>query len=248
QTQGKIEDDRRVGTWKLFDREGNLSGYYRPFYDDNIRLKPIASGRSANNEGKGFNYFATQPNEFRGVIISLSPFTTFLGTLPIGIEFFNDERLGHEFEFESIRNPFYTNDANIDLNTVYTRGYSIALKQKFYNSMAGKSQWYFGHEIRLVNLSHFNNITLPMFPNTQIKASATEQRAEYGLILGLRVFQRTKSKGLTCDLFAGYNIGVRGFQVDELFQPAFEEINQKRFSNTYRFGINIGYLFTSEKR
>jgi len=246
QTKGIIEDDKRIDTWELYDRQGKLSGYYKPFYEDLTQSKSNNAVKNNKQKAKsGFNYFDPKTNEFRGVILSANPLTSLLGYLPIGIEFFNDERLGHEFEFVSIRDPFFLSDADVPLNEVFTRGYSIALKQKFYNS-SGKVQWYFGHEIRLINLSHFTNITLSQFPNTTITASATQQRAEYGLLLGLRLFKHSRKPGFTADIFGAYNFGYRGFVVDDIFKPYFNQVEQRRLASTFSLGLNFGYLLSSE--
>ena len=29
-----LEDDLKTGTWEIYENDGKLSGYYRPFYDD----------------------------------------------------------------------------------------------------------------------------------------------------------------------------------------------------------------------
>jgi uncharacterized protein len=246
QTRGWIEDDKKIETWEIYDRQGKLTGYYKPFYENLPagREVKVREAKASNNK-TGFRYFNPKSSEFRGVILSTNPFASLYGYLPVGIEFFNNERLGHEFEFVSIRNPFFVSDMDVPLDNVFSRGYDIALKQKFYNSR-GKAQWYFGHEIRLVNLSHFSNITLSQFPNTKITASATEQRAEYGLLLGLRIFQKTKKSGFTADVFTAYNIGYRGFLVDEIFIPYFRDIEQRRLASSFRVGLNFGYLLSSE--
>lgn len=244
-TKGVIEDDKRVGTWEIYDRQGNISGYYKPYYDRRTVPREVMASTASKNtrNNRGFNYFEGKPNEFKGVIIGTNPLMTALGFWPVGIEFYNDERLGHEFEFESVRSPFFIADADVALNEIYTRGYAIGIKQKFYNPI-DIGHWYFGQEIRFTNLSHFSNIRLDMLPDTQITASASEQKIEYGLLLGYRLFQRKRADSFTVDAFAGYDVGFRSFQVDNIFAPTFQSLDQDRFSRVFRFGLNFGYLLS----
>lgn len=253
QTKGTIEDDLRVGTWELFEEDGKLSGYYKPFYENNIlanEINTLAKSPAKVNttkSRKGFTYFSPRYPEYKGVIIGGNPAFSFVGFMPFGIEFYNQERLGHEFEFEAIRNPFYIADSDVPEGKVFDRGYAIALKQKFYNPMK-MGMWYFAHEIRFTNLSHFVNLDYPLSPDNRITASASEQRAEYGIMLGSRLMQRNNGDGFTIDAFVGYDIGYRIFDADPSYETDFSSVNQDKFSQTFRFGLNFGYSFSFDGR
>jgi len=246
QTKGVIENDLRVGTWEIYEEDGKLSGYFKPVYDgDKILAQQITTMAKAQSNvtrasRKGFYYFNSRYREYRGVIIQGNPLLSFAGALPLDIEFYNEERLGHEFEFEAIRDPFYTADAQVAKNQVFRRGYAIAIKQKFYNPMK-MGMWYFAHEVRLTNLSHFANIDFPMVPGTVFTASASEQRAEYGVLLGTRLMQNNRGDGFTIDANIGYGIGFRKFDAGLVFSETFQSVNQNKLSNTFRFGLNFGY-------
>ncbi len=256
QTKGPMEDDRRVGTWELYEPDGTLSGYYKPFYENNQLANEI---NSLINKSKtptvvtrptrrpGFLYFQPRFPEYRGVIIGTNPMLTFVGRLPLAVEFYNQERLGHEFEFEGLRTPFFTADSEVPEGTVYKRGYSIALKQKFYNDMR-TGMWYFGHEVRLANVSYFNNITFPSSPGTLITVSASEQRAEYGVMLGARLMQRNNGDGFTIDASICYDIGYRLVDVDPTAAPYFSSLNTNNFSHSFRFVLNFGYSLSFDGR
>ncbi len=253
QTKGVIEDDLRVGTWELFQEDGKLSGYYKPVYDGDKNLaneiNAIAKAQNKVNKvsRKGFYYFDSQYREYKGVIIQGNPLFCFVGSVPMGIEFYNEERLGHEFEFEAIRDPFFTADAEVAKGQVFKRGYAIAFKQKFYNPMK-LGMWYFAHEIRFTNLSHFANIDFPQAPGSVFTASASEQRAEYGVLLGLRLMQNNRGDGFTIDANIGYDIGYRSFYTENVFAEAFQSVNQDKFSQTFRFGLNFGYSLSFDGR
>jgi len=246
QTKGMIEDDLRVDTWELYAEDGKLSGYYKPVYDgdknlaNEINAMAKAPARVSKTSRKGFYYFDSRFREYRGVILQGNPLFCFVGFLPMGIEFYNEERLGHEFEFEAIRDPFFTADAKVAKNKVYDRGYAIAVKQKFYNTM-DQGMWYFAHEIRFTNLSHFANIDFPQAPGSIFTASASEQRAEYGILLGIRLMQNNRGDGFTIDTNIGYDIGYRSFYSEPIFADSFHSVNQDKLSHTFRVGLNVGY-------
>lgn len=252
QTKGRIEDDLRVGTWELYEEDGKLTGYYKPIYENNKlanQTNALATvQREAAPQGRrGFSYFNPRYSEYRGVIIQGNPAFSFIGFMPFGIEFYNEERLGHEFEFEAIRKPFYTADSDVPMNEVFDRGYAIAVKQKFYNPMK-TGMWYFAHEARFTNLSHFANIDFPLAPGNTLTVSSSEQRAEYGILLGSRLMQRNDGDGFTIDAFIGYAIGYRMYDVEPSYEAVFSSVNQDKFSQTFRFGLNFGYSFSFDGR
>ena len=246
QTKGQIDDNVRVGTWDLYEQDGTLSGYYKPFYDDkelagdiNSLINKSKAAAVPSTIKKGFYYFTPRFPEYRGVILSSNPFSTFIGKIPLGIEFYNQSRLGHEFEFEGIRNPFYTADSEVPENKIYKRGYSMAVKQKFYNNLP-IGLWYFAHEVRFTNLGYFSNVTVVKSP-TLITASASEQRFEYGVLLGSRLMKKNNGDGFTIDAFIGYGLGYRLTDIEPIFKDVFSTMNTDTFSHTFRFGLTFGY-------
>ena len=254
QTKGQIDDDLRVGTWELYEQDGTLSGYYKPFYNDKALSNDIGSLVNKNKvilpvtrtAKRGFYYFTPRFPEYRSVILASNPFSTFIGKIPLGIEFYNQSRLGHEFEFEGIRDPFFTADADVPENIIFKRGYSMAVKQKFYNSLP-IGMWYFAHEVRFTNLGYFSNVTFSKSPNL-ITASASEQRFEYGVLLGSRLMQRNDGNGFTIDAFVGYGVGYRFSDIEPIYDDVFRTIKSDAFSHTFRFGLNFGYSMSFDGR
>jgi hypothetical protein len=43
-------------------------------------------------------------------------------------------------------------------------------------------------------------------------------------------------------------IGYRIFDVEPIFETVFETVNQKKLSQTFRFGLNFGYSFSFDGR
>ncbi len=252
QTRGPMDGDLKTGTWEIYENDGKLSGYYRPFYDDK-KLSAEITGlaqktpatRKATAKKRGFSYFDQRYNEFQGVIFGTNPLWLAAGEIPLGIEFYLQERIGHEFEFVGIRNPFFTADTRIGAGKQYERGYSIAIKQKFYNPLK-TGMWYFGQEIRFTNLGHFVNQTLLISPNPDdvFTFNAVEQRIEWGVLLGYRIMRRNNEKGFTIDAFVSGDIGYRAFDVDPEYIDYFEDINRDKFARTFHFGLNFGNVFS----
>ena len=255
QTKGQIDDDLRVGTWELYEQDGTLSGYYKPFYEDKALINDINSLVNKSKEAlpaatrivkKGFYYFTPRFPEYRGVILATNPFLTFIGKMPLGIEFYNQSRLGHEFEFEGIRDPFFTADSEVPENKIFKRGYSMAIKQKFYNPLP-IGMWYFAHEVRFTNLGYFSNVSFIKSP-ALITASASEQRFEYGVLMGSRLMERNNGNGFTIDAFVGYGLGYRFSDIEPMFENVFNALKTDKLSHTFRFGLNFGYSMSFDGR
>lgn len=251
QTKGNMDDDKKVDTWEMYEADGKLSGYYRPFYDNRKlgnEITSLAEKSSINktvSKGKRFTWFDQRFNEFRGLILGTNPVFLFAGELPLAAEFYLQERLGHEFEFIGIRDPFFKADEDVAPGMEFIRGYSICIKQKFYNPLKA-GMWYFGHEIRFTNLGHFRNIPIIQLPDNFVTASSVEQRIEYGVLLGYRVLQRNNGSGLALDAFISGDLGYRGFDADTNYGNFFS-VNQSKLSTSFHFGLNFGHVLSFNK-
>lgn len=249
QTKGQLEEERKIGTWEIFERDGKLTGYYKPFYDDKETSKQLAVlaerkyTRTNASHTRGMSYFDARHNEFKGFIVGTNPLFTAVGRLPVALEYYLQERLGHEFEFIGIRDPFYTSDDDISLGKRFMRGYSITIKQKLYNPIKA-GMWYFGHEIRFTNLGHFVNIELPISPDNFFTSSTTEQRIGWGFLLGYRIMRKNNVEGFTMDIFTSVDMGYRNVIIDENNSSYFQSLAQKPFFTSFHFGLNIGNVFS----
>ncbi len=251
QTKGIIDNGKKVGRWELYKNDGSLSGYYKPIYGQPELSEYQA--REPRKYGVGAYKFRSRKNknfeakitEFQGVILNTNPIMSFLGRVPFGVEFYLQERLGHEFEFEGIRDPFYILDEDAAVDEVFSRGYGMALKQKLYNP-SQYGLWYFGHELRFSNISHFVNVNTTQ-ENIR-RASASEQKIEYSIMLGYRLMQNTAGKGCTIDSFVSLGTGFRYFDVSAEDESNFNELPMEKVPLTFNFGLNIGYTFAFGKR
>ncbi|MGC3946109.1 MAG: toxin-antitoxin system YwqK family antitoxin [Chryseolinea sp.] len=264
QTKGAMDGDLKTGTWEIYENDGTLSGYYRPFYDDkklsaeitgmatkqkaqaqtnHIQSHSQSTKKASNKRHTG--YFTPRYNEAQGIIFGTNPLWLAAGQLPLAIEFYMEERIGHEFEFIGIRDPFFVADSEVTPGKQFERGYSIAIKQKFYNPL-NVGMWYFGHEVRFTNVGHYVNefVTTPASATSVFTFNATEQRIEWGALLGYRITRKHSASGLTVDAFVSADIGYRSFDVDESNVDRFTSVPQSSFASTFHFGINIGNVFS----
>ncbi|MBX2963345.1 MAG: hypothetical protein KF687_12590 [Cyclobacteriaceae bacterium] len=247
QTRGEIDGDKKVGTWELYERDGTLSGYYRPYYQPStakdIQELTARKESATRSSSKSFGYFTARANEYKGVIVEGNPVLMFAGRFPMAVEFYSQERLGHSFEFIGIREPFFEADDQVVPGKLFTRGYSIAIKQKLYNpTKAG--MWYLGHQLRFSNIGHFTNVMYNSNPETIITFTAPDQRIEYGVLLGYRIIQRNNVSGFTIDLYGSANVGYRNVTVDPASANYFQEVNQSHLITGFTFGLNIGNVFS----
>lgn len=247
QTKGEMVDDRKTGTWEIYETDGSLSGYYKPFYSSGRLGKEISDLAARQYVAKKtkwrFDYFDQRFSEFRGLIVGTDPLLVFAGRLPFGMEFYFEERLGHEFEFTGIRDPFFESDDLIPPGKAFQRGYGIAFKQKFYNPLK-IGMWYFGHEIRFTNLGHYVNVPVGQIPGDIATASSYEQRIEYGLLLGYRIMQQNNRAGFTIDAFISGDVGYRSFDIEPTADSKyFDGINKSKLANSIHFGLNFGNVF-----
>lgn len=246
QTKGTLEGDLRTGTWEIYGEDGKLTGYYKPFYDNRQLGKEIVELVSKTSSGKAYKirqltHFDARSNEFRGVILAANPVMVFAGGFPFGVEFYLQERLGHEFEFYGIRDPFFKADMKIPPGQKFERGYSISIKQKLYNKMK-VGMWYFGQEIRFTNFGHFINEPVSTGSTELFTFSAAEQRIEWGVLVGYRIMRRNNARGITLDAFASADAGYRGFDVAPNFSAHFKDVNQSAIVASFHLGLNFGYV------
>jgi hypothetical protein len=105
--------------------------------------------------------------------------------------------------------------------------------------------WYFGHEIRFTNIGHFTNLQFGVNPDNLVTVGSSEQRFEYGIVLGYRLMHRNNSAGFTIDVFASGDVGYRAF--DEGGSAVyFQSLNQSSLSASLHVGLNLGHVFSAQ--
>ena len=268
--KGKIKDGVNVGLWELFEADGNLVGYYRPYYEDEKPVYKLVDKNLQTERGdyvkpaykfKSYKsrYFDPVINEYKGIIVATNPLAMAIGQLPLSVEYYIEERLGYELQISLIRDPFFKPSSNIELNSVYQRGFNVALRQKYYHPEGRFGMFYFGHEVRLTSLKHYANVIDSTSVGTGLweyspnKINSNETKFEYALFVGDRWMQlfgeRYKNNyiGFTIDAFVGFGFGYRLYQ-DKFpnrpeYHEVFKDVNNSKFVISPRLGVNFGFVF-----
>lgn len=258
--EGILQDGVKTGIWVLYNNDGSLAGYYKTYFEDNKPVFRVIEDKATPLDTtkidydkpeylfkkKRIRYFRPQVNEFRGIIIGTNPVSMAFGNIPFTFEYYFQERLGYELQYSIIRDPFFTSDNNVKINDVYDRGYSLAIRQKFYNQDRKLGMFYIGHELRFSTVDHFANIIDSLGVINRSVIGASEKTYEYSLLAGYRFLKHAGSTGITIDAFIGLGVGYRDFNRDypelEEFEQIFEDLDTDNLSIPFRFGINIGYM------
>ena len=278
--KGTVADGERTGVWELYKPNGKLVGYYKSVYEndepsfqaleafvDSEEAKENDMTTSENpdylyRKKKSLRYFEPKLNERRRLILGVNPMALLAHRLPLGLEYYMQERLGYEAEIGIFRNPFFAGGQKVTRNTAYQRGVFINLKQKFYHPDSRIGMFYFGHQLGLDYLYHYANVAAatppggpPHQPETDLLSK--EQRLSYSLLVGTRLIKDSDlanarivrdrhARGLTFDLFGGIGVGYRLLQERYEHGSLEEEIvgkdKNKAFVPFY-FGATVGYAF-----
>ena len=253
--KGEMKDDKRIGEWELYNQDGSLAGTYKPIYEDEapiFKTRELEFPRDPTGSDKPeflfrnnkLRYFTSSINEYDGVIFGGNPLAIGLGHFPIALEYYQHERLGYELQFTLHRDPFFTVDADIGFNSVYTRGGTVEFKQKFYHPDGRIGMWYFGHLVGAGGLQH--SVKIVDQSSMQNQGEVSESRFYYGLITGTRWMQRFADSGITIDAYIGVGFGVRNFHENYVpstaFDTEFESILKPKGYFPVLIGLNFGFV------
>jgi hypothetical protein len=262
--EGQMEDDKRIGEWILYNPDGSVAGTYSPIYED---AKPIFKTRLSRDyelrndpfekpgykfKRKGIRYFQDRINEYRAVIIGTNPLWLINNQLPIGIEYYMQERLGYELQIDLKRDPFFISDKDISTYTLFRRGATINFKQKFYHKDKKYGMFYFGHQLGYTNVnyqvSHADTLIFPTFPKF---GSMIESGISYGIFVGNRWMRDAGDAGLTIDFFFGVNVAGRNynrrFDSDPVLDVYFDPKERSSLYFPFTIGLNIGFAGPGNK-
>lgn len=253
--KGVMSGDRRIGDWELYHPDGSLAGTYKPIYEEEEPIfKTRRSARLTDPVGSDkpeylyknnrLRYFTPVINEYQGVIIGTNPLGMIVDRLPIALEYYRQERSGYQLQFILIRDPFFTANAKVPLEEIYTRGGTIEFLQKFYHADKKYGMWYFGHQVGFSSLVH--SVTILDINFLEDFGQLNESRMYYGIVIGNRWVQRRTDAGFTIDAYVGIGAGVRSY-VDNYsgnpgFDAAFADVIKGSGYFPVLFGLNIGHI------
>lgn len=258
--KGVIKDDKKIGIWELYEQNGDLAGYYKPYYEGenegfwlaNKEEEQIALSAKKRNvrigsysyKSSGNRYFKSKLNEHRAYIINYNPVAVFYNIFPIGLEYYMNERLGYELQIQYLRNPFLKDFTNLEEGRNYSQGFSAAIRQKFYQKGTEFGVPYFAHELRYTLEQHSANIS------EKSVLGGIESKYEYAVLIGFRYFKNKQDNGFTVDFFLGGGIGYRDFKdtysTININDP-FTNLNTNSLSLSLRAGFLLGYTFKTRK-
>lgn len=256
--KGQMQNGQKTGSWDLLSRDGKLIGHYKTFYDlarpkEPVRPKlplPDTIQRKSRNTGRPdfmFNkkrsrHFIPKVNEIKGFIVAFNPFAITISSLPFGIEYYMQDRLGYEVMFTVFRQPFFANHSeDMENKRVYTIGNSIDFRQKLYSADHGSGNLYIGQELRLSN--HTHQLFVADTSNVGTNYEGEETKVELSLLVGNRLFRTyNKHNTLTLDLYAGIGFGYRNARIpDQLL--VYNRLKTNKLTIPIRLGFNFGFLF-----
>lgn len=259
--KGVIRDNKKVGIWELYEPNGDLAGYYKPYYegenegfslaDDTEEQQALSAQKrqvrigSYSYKNSKSRYFNSKINEHRAYIIDYNPIAVFYNIFPVGVEYYMEQRLGYELIGQFIRGPFLSDFTTLEDGINYYQGFSASIRQKFYQKETEVGVPYFAHELRYTYLQHATNIS------GESTIGAIESRYEYAILVGFRYFKNRQDNGFTVDVFLGAGAGYRDFEsVYETFSNInnpFSNLNSNALSLSLRAGFHLGYSFKTRK-
>ncbi len=255
--KGKISDGKRIGEWTLYKKNGEVAGKYHPvyeednpiFFDEEEVTKPRQDRDYDKPEYRYKNrksrYFTSVVNEYKGVIIGGNPVFSMIGFLPVSIEYYRQERMGVELMYTYYRSPFYLSHGDISNGEVFSDGFSLDLKQKFYSRDQNYGMFYFGHVLGAKFIDYNSYVMGDEGVGSREVVSSHQSSYYYSLMVGNRWTKHPGNAGVTLDVFFGVGVGSRNYTkdyVDSSYDDIFSDIQKSSIYPQFLFGINIGYL------
>lgn len=257
--EGDVRNGDRVGEWNLYHPDGSLAGIYRPIYEDDRPVFRLTETGKEEPErifydkpeykfkNRNSRFFTPRVGEYRGWIVAANPLAAVLGSLPVSLEYYHQERLGYEVQYIYHRKPFFKWHDGLADNRVFSTGSKIKLRQKFYDKDGQFGMFYFGQEVAFTSLDHGAHVvdSSGMAP-VRIDISLLEQKVEYGMFLGNRWLPNAGDGGFTVDAYVGAGIGYRltrrNYQETPERNRVFSDLNTSSISFPIIIGVNIGFM------
>ena len=138
--KGVIKNDIRTGIWELYEKTGDITGFYKPYYEEGeatffiaedvkeqkeLSQSRRASAGSSKTIKKKSRYFKKGINEYKALIIGYNPIAPLLGALPLSFEYYLKERLGYELVAQYLRDPFFKSFSSVAEGETFSEGYNL---------------------------------------------------------------------------------------------------------------------------
>jgi antitoxin component YwqK of YwqJK toxin-antitoxin module len=260
--EGKIKDGNKIGSWKLYDDEEALAGYYKTYYDkeaekitgDTINIKDTVILKMTpkkdlevvqkKKKRKPTRFFNPSLNQYNTTILSCNPAALMRGSLPVYVEYYMEEKMGLELNYTIYRIPFFGNPESQGTDKLFSTGFALGLKQRFYKKMSSYGMLYYGHELKYQELqytAYVNSLT-----GNTILLSADADVYQYTFQIGDRLLKATDKPGFTMDFFVGLGVGIKQYseQLDGQTKSAnlFSGVRKAGFFIPVQLGFSFGYI------
>ncbi len=267
--EGLLENGNKTGIWRLYKPNGELAGLYKTYYDkdapvfetlvsdssvvlSNDSLTP-AIKPSMKIRKKKSRYFTPRVNEFSAFILGANPVALLQNSIPFSVELYYQERIGYELGLIYNNDPMFKSHALANLNELYSRGYEVYFRQKFYQKDKDYGMLYFAHELRYSSNRYTSTIIDTTYFSTQeVTLELRETTIDYSILFGDRIIKDSRKKGFTFDVFVGIGIGYRSLSKDwpednKQYSSAFSSVNSSTVRVPFRLGFTFGYVFPRAK-
>lgn len=256
--EGTIENGNKVGIWKLYNEAGELAGYYKTYYEDEVPVfVPLEDAKTPGKDSikpiikpivklpkKRSRHYTYKVNEYRDFILSFQPLGLLRHKFPVSLEYYIQERLGLEINYTVLRDPIFKAASSIATNEVFKSGFSAYFKQKLYSKDQDNGMLYWAQEIRFTSLDYL--VKHQDTTGTSL-LQANEKLYEFSILFGDRLLRDSRKKGWTIDVFGGLGIGYRSidrnYQSTAVKDALFLGLKTRSFTIPLRLGLSVGYLF-----
>lgn len=260
--EGKIKDGNKIGSWKLYDGDEAIAGYYKTYYDqvpekvltDTINIKDtivfkiipkkeveIAQKKKKKRHTRFFN---PSLNQYNTTILSCNPVAIMRGSFPVYIEYYMEEKMGLELNYTVYRIPFFGSPESQDTDKIFSSGFAIGLKQRFYKKMNSYGMLYYGHEIKYHKMDYTAYVNATIGSTHLLNANANIY--QYTVQIGDRLLKATDKPGFTMDIFVGIGVGIKTYkeQLDGQSKSAdlFSPVRKPGFFIPVQLGFSFGYI------
>ena len=257
--EGLLKDGNKVGSWKIYDKDQEVAGFYKSFYEkDAVKLPNPAELKDTTEKvipkkevvsqpkikKRKIKFFNPSLNVYNSFILSTNPLAPLNNIIPVYLELYKEEKYGLEVGYMLKRNPILGNGSTTAVNKITLKGatYLIRYKDYFKNSRFGMRYW--GYEMRFESDDYQANV----LEDAIVTSTNMEKMSlAYTFYVGDRFLKHTDKSGFTFDVYAGLGLGYRmitnNFKFTIANSPIFGNASKEGIYIPVRVAFTVGYVF-----
>jgi hypothetical protein len=155
-----------------------------------------------------------------------------------------EEKMGIELNYTVYKIPFFGNAQSQGVDKLFSNGFSVGIKQRFYNKMNTYGMLYYGHELKYQEMEYTAYVE-GISGGTNL-LSAFSNTYQYTIQLGDRLLKATDKPGFTVDVFVGIGLGVKKYseKLDGQVKSSdlFSQVRKPGFFVPVQLGFSFGYV------